>query len=142
MNAAYFSTATAIGSCNSYSRFTISGGLLMIDMGSPSLFLFLFLFLFLSLWPNSTWAKHMVNRAFPCSLGWSDRHGFRGNEVGSLQPSFVFCPCPKSIVASCATSAFPTTSVHRGGERNGEPQSEPRRSCAVHPVPVPFVEGR
>src|SRR5258708_39361869 len=134
MNAAYFSTATAMGSCNSYSRFTISGGLLMIDICSSPLFFFLC--------PNSTRAKHMANRGFPCSLGWSDRHGFRGNEVGSLQPSFVFCPCPKSIVASCATSAFPTTSVHRGGERNGEPQSEPRRSCAVHPVPVPFVEGR
>src|SRR5438128_1509279 len=33
MKAAYFSTACATGSCNSYSRFTISGGLLMIDMG-------------------------------------------------------------------------------------------------------------
>jgi len=33
---AYFSTATAIGSCSLYSRFTISGGLLMIDMISPS----------------------------------------------------------------------------------------------------------
>src|SRR5258707_7608667 len=133
MNAAYFSTATAIGSCTSYSRFTISGGLLMIDMSSPS---------FLpSLWPNSTRAKHIGNRAFPCSLGWSDRHGFRGNEVGSLQPSFVFCPCPKSIVASCATSAFPATSVHRRGERNGEPDGEPRLSCAVHPVSVPFIQG-
>src|SRR6202521_3827242 len=40
MNAAYFSTATAMGSCNSYSRFTISGGLLIIDIGSPSLFFF------------------------------------------------------------------------------------------------------
>src|SRR5438445_3797254 len=39
MKVAYFSTATAIGSCSSYSRFTISGGLLMIDMISPSLFL-------------------------------------------------------------------------------------------------------
>src|SRR5467141_2748724 len=104
MNAAYFSTATAIGSCNSYSRFTISGGLLMIDMSSLSFLR--------SLWPNSTRAKHM---------GWSDRHGFRGNEVGSLQPSFVFCPCPKSIVASYATSASPITSVHQRGERNGEP---------------------
>src|SRR5271168_176206 len=132
MNAAYFSTATAIGSCNSYSRFTISGGLLMIDMSSP----------FLSLCPNSTRAKHRVNRVFPCSLGWSDRHASRGNEVGSLQPSFVFCPCPKSIVASCATSVFPVTSVHRGGERNGEPQGEPRLSCAVHPVSVSFVQRR
>ncbi len=24
-----------------------------------------------------------------CSLGWSDRHGSRGNEVGSLQPNSV-----------------------------------------------------
>src|SRR5260370_24464456 len=118
MNAAYFSTATAIGSCNSYSRFTISGGLLMIDMGSPSLFL--------SLWPNSTRAKHMLNRAFPCSLGWSDRHGFRRNEGGSLQPSFVFCPCPKSIVESCTTSAFPPHPVHRGGQRHAEPHTEQR----------------
>src|SRR5271168_3998607 len=132
MNAAYFSTATAIGSCNSYSRFTISGGLLMIDMSSP----------FLSLCPNSTRAKHRANRSFPCSLGWSDRHGFRGNEVGSLQPSFVFCPCPRSVVAPYATAACPITSVHRGGERNGEPQSEPGLSCAVHPLSVLLVEGR
>src|SRR6266403_4261327 len=125
MNAAYFSTATAIGSCSSYSRFTISGGLLMIDMSSPS---------FLLVWPDSTRAKHIGNSAFRCSLGWSDRHGSRGNEVGSLQPSPVFCPCPKSIVASCATSGLPTTSVHRRGERNGEPQSEPRLSCLVHPA--------
>src|SRR6266849_6770151 len=133
MNVAYFSTATAIGSCSPYSRFTISGGLLMIDISSPSFLL--------SLWPNSTRAKHMANRVFPCSLGWSDRHGFRGNEVGSLQPSFVFCLCPKSLAASRAISAFPTTSVHRGGERNGEPQSEPRNSCAVHPAPMLLVEG-
>src|SRR5882762_437285 len=94
----------------------------------------------ISSWPYRTRAKHMVNSVFPCSLGWSDRHGSRGNEVGSLQPSFVFCPCPKSIVASCATSVIPVTSVHRGGERNGEPQGEPRLSCAVHPVSVSFVQ--
>src|SRR5258708_35556491 len=75
--------------------------------------------------------KHIVNRDFSCSPGWSDRHVFRGNEVGSppslpLQPSFVFCPRPKLIVTSCTTSALPTTSVHRRGERNGEAQSEPR----------------
>jgi hypothetical protein len=44
---------------------------------------------------------------------WSDHHGFRGNEVGSLQPNTVFCPCPKSIAASCATSASPTTSAQK-----------------------------
>src|SRR6266550_1184778 len=86
MKVAYFSTATAIGSCSSYSRFTISGGLLMIDMIPPSFFL--------SSWPYRTRGKHMVNRAFSCSLGWSDRHGSRGNEVGSLQPIPGFCPRP------------------------------------------------
>ena len=40
-----------------------------------------------SSWHYRTRAKHMVNRASSCSLGWSDRHGFRGNEVGSLQPA-------------------------------------------------------
>src|SRR6266404_9768426 len=91
--------------------------------------------------------KHIVNRDFPCSPGWSDRHVFRGNEAGSpplpppLQPSFVFCPCPKLIVTSCTTSALPITSVHRRGERNGEAQSEPRLSCAVHTTPMGFIEG-
>jgi hypothetical protein len=76
-------------------------------------------------------------------LGWSDRHGFRGNEVGSLQPNTVFCPCPKSIVASCATAASAITSVHRRGEQNGEPHSEPRLSCAVHPsMPEETIEIR
>src|SRR6266576_983658 len=132
MKVAYFSTATAIGSCSSYSRFTISGGLLMIDMISPTFLI--------SIWPYWTRAKLRVNRESSCSPGWSDRHGSGSNEVGSLQPSFVFCLCPKSIVASCATSVFPVTSGHRGGERNGEPQGEPRLSCAVHPVSVSFVQ--
>src|SRR6266550_8619799 len=48
----------------------------------------------ISSWPYWTRAKHMVNRDFPCSLGWSDRHGSRGNEVGSLQPIPGFCPRP------------------------------------------------
>ena len=38
--------------------------------------------------------------------GWSDRHGSGGNEVGSLQPSPVFCPRTKSTVASYATFVF------------------------------------
>src|SRR5712671_2603228 len=86
MKVAYFSTATAIGSCSSYSRLTISGGLLMIDMISPSLVS--------SSWLYWTRAKHMVNRESSCSLGWSDRHGSRGNEVGSLQPIPGVCPRP------------------------------------------------
>jgi len=87
MKVAYFSTATAIGYCSSYSRFTISAALLMIDM--ISLF-------HISSWPDWTRAKHMVNRDFPCSLGWSDRHGSGGNEVGSppLQPIPEVCPRP------------------------------------------------
>ena len=65
-------------------------------------------------------------------LGWSDRHGTRGNTVGSLQPAPVFCPCPKSTDAGNATSMLPTMSAHRRGERNGEPQREPCLSCTVH----------
>jgi len=41
-----------------------------------------------------TRAKHMVNRESSCSLGWSDRHGSGGNEVGSLQPIPGVCPRP------------------------------------------------
>src|SRR6266853_7033651 len=87
MKVAYFSTATAIGSCSSYSRFTLSGGLLMMDIISPSLSL-------IFSWLNWTRAKHMVNKEASCSLGWSDRHGSGGNEVGSLQPIPVFCLRP------------------------------------------------
>src|SRR6266571_4332056 len=87
MKVAYFSAATAIGSCSSYSRFNISDGSLLIDMISPSFFL-------LS-WPYWTRAKHMVNRESSFSLGWSDRHCSRGNEVGSLQLILLFCLRPK-----------------------------------------------
>src|SRR5882762_6983186 len=57
---------------------------------------------------------------------------FVATKVGSLQPTPVFCPCPKSTAAGNATSMLPTMSVHRRGERNGEPQSEPYLSCTVH----------
>src|SRR5437870_13822164 len=93
-----------------------------------------------SSWHYRTRAKHMVNRASSCSLGWSDRHGSRGNEVGSLQPNPRGFACVQMIVAPCATSMLPITSVHRRGERKGEPQSEPCRSCAVHPVSDLLVE--
>jgi hypothetical protein len=33
-----------------------------------------------------TRAKQMMNRESSCSLGWSDRHGSRGNEVGRSSP--------------------------------------------------------
>ena len=58
-------------------------------------------------------------------LGWSDRHGFRGSEVVSpLLPDTVFCPRTKSIVAWCAASASPTTSVHWQGDKLGLAASE------------------
>src|SRR5882762_10053582 len=41
MKVAYFSTATAIGSCSSYWRLTISGGLLMTEICFLLFFLFL-----------------------------------------------------------------------------------------------------
>jgi hypothetical protein len=88
MNVAYLSTATAIGSCSSHSRFTISGDLVMIDMIFPFLISSGFY------WVR---AKLMVNRESSCSPGWSDRHGSRGNEVGSLQPIPGVCPHPLLI---------------------------------------------
>src|ERR1700686_4958501 len=51
-------------------------------------------FFLVPLWRHSTRAKHIGNSGFGYSLGWSDRHGFRGNKVGSLQPIPVFCPRP------------------------------------------------
>src|SRR5260370_30036408 len=45
-------------------------------------------------------------------LGWSDPRLTLGTEpcpkVGSLQPTPVFCPCPKSTDAGNATSMLPT----------------------------------
>jgi hypothetical protein len=58
----------------------------------------------ISSWLNWTRAEHLVNRVFPCSLGWSDRHGSGGNEVGSLQPIPGVFPACKMNVAPCATS--------------------------------------
>ena len=69
--------------------------------------------------------------------GWSDRHGFGGKILGSLQPSRVFCPCPKSTVAQRATFVFSSISVHRCGERNREPGSALCFSCSVHPAQTP-----
>src|SRR5882762_7083916 len=50
------------------------------------------------------------------SLGWSDPMIFLGSrrlpKVGSLQPSSVFCPRPKSTAAPCATSTLSTISRH------------------------------
>jgi hypothetical protein len=99
------------GSCILYSRFTILGGLFMIDM------CFL-LFSSLSHWTGKTLCKQRV----PCLQGWSDPMIFLGSQrlpnVGSLQPNFVFCPRPKLNVAPCASSVLLNTSVHRRGERN------------------------
>src|SRR5260370_10745617 len=57
---------------------------------------------------------------FPChgrELGWSDPCGLLATslwpKVGSLQPSPVFCPRPKSTVASHATS-MPQRGVQSG----------------------------
>jgi len=40
-------------------------------------------------------APHAGKTTKEIVLGWSDRYGFRGNEVGSLQPNTVFWPRPK-----------------------------------------------
>src|SRR5437899_12787160 len=130
MKVAYFSTATAIGSCSSYSRFTISGGLLMIDMISPSLFL-----------PDLDAGKTHGEQRLSQFTGLERPPRFPWQRSGVAPAQFCVLPASKINVASCATLVLPITSVHRGGERNGEPQSEPRLSCAVHPLPVRFAEG-
>src|SRR5712692_2951947 len=71
MNVAYFSTATAIGSCNSYSRFTISGGLLMIDM---SLLPFFFLY-GLTQHGQNTWAGATATVSVATKWGRSSPFG-------------------------------------------------------------------
>jgi len=83
----------------------------------------------------------MGTEAFPVPWAGATATVSVATKVGSLQPSPVFSPRPKTTVAPCATAVLPTTSVHRGGERNGEPAGEPHRSCAVHPVSDSFVDG-
>ena len=74
-------------------------------------------------------------------LGWSDPCGLLATsiwpKVGSLQPSRVFCPCPKSTVVPGATFVFSSSSVHRRGERGREPGSDHCFSCTVHPAQTP-----
>src|SRR6266481_4684616 len=109
MKLAYFSTATAIGSCSSYSRFTISGGLLMIDMISPYLFLAL----------QDAGKTHGEQRIIlftglerPPRFPWQ-RSGVAPAHSGGL-------PASKLNVAPCATSMLPITSRHPGGDANGD----------------------
>src|SRR6266478_3958673 len=60
-------------------------------------------------------AKHAANESPVQLVGWSDRHGFRGNEVGSLPPVRVSCPRADSLPSlypsayfSSACRAFPS----------------------------------
>jgi hypothetical protein len=79
--------------------------------------------------------KYLPGLERPPRFGWQ-RSGVAPAQHGVL-------PVSKSIAASCATSAFSIISVHRGGERNCEPHSEPRLSCTVHPsTPKETIEIR
>lgn len=59
------------------------------------------------------------DRVFPSSLGWSDPHGFRGNESGVAPGQPGVFPASKLNVASGATSVLQNTSRHPGGDANG-----------------------
>src|ERR1700719_328874 len=102
MKVAYLSTATAIGSCSSYSRFTNSSGLLMIGRISPS---------FLTLQDAGRTQGEQCLSLFtglerPPRVPWQ-RSGVAPAHSGGLAAS-------KLIVAPCATSMLPTTSQHPG----------------------------
>ena len=97
---------------------------------------------------------HSVSESLLCRGSLGLRHGvacviihglerpprFRWQRSGVAPAQPGVLPRPKSTIALCATSVLPITSVHRRGERNGEPQSEPCRSYAVHPLSDSFVE--
>src|ERR1700680_4502600 len=134
MKVAYFSTATAIGSCSSYSRFTISGGLLMIDMISPSFFISSRPYYKLDA------GKTHGEQRIALFTGLERPPRFPWQQSGVAPAHSGVLPASKLTIAPCATSVLPITSVHRKGERNGEPQSEPCRSYAVHPLSDSVVE--
>src|SRR5438445_12457516 len=83
------------------------------------------------------YGRHKCARAILETLGWSDPTrslgGCRPPTVGSLQPSPVFCPRPKLTVVQRTSLLLPTRSVHRRGERNGEPGGDLCLSRHVHP---------
>jgi hypothetical protein len=60
--------------------------------------------------------------------------------VAPLPPA-RFCVLPVSKINHRVMSnlSAPNNFVHRRGERNGEPQSEPRLSCVVHSAPMGVV---
>src|SRR2546430_16242678 len=109
MKVAYFSTATAIGSCSSYSRFTISGGLLMIDMISPSLFL-----------PDLDAGKTQGEQSLSLFTGLERPPRFPWQRSGVAPAHSGGLPASKLNVAPCATSMLPTTSRHPRGDANGD----------------------
>src|SRR5271165_87692 len=88
MNVAYFSTTTATGSSNSYSRFTCCGGLLMIDI----------CFLLLSSLSLLDAGKTLRKQSVSLFAGLERPHEVlasrRQPNVGSLQPIPVSCPRP------------------------------------------------
>src|SRR6202158_5272312 len=110
MKVASLSTATAIGSCSSYSRFTISGGLLMIDMISPSYFL-----------PGLTGrGKTHGEQSLSLFTGLERPPRFPWQRSGVAPAHSGGLPASKLNVAPCATSMLPTTSRHPGGDANGD----------------------
>src|SRR6266853_3166961 len=122
MKVAYFSTATAIGSCSSYSRFTISGGLLMIDMISPSLSLLGFTGL----------GQTHGEQSLSLFTGLERPPRFRWQRSGVAPAHSGGLPASKLNVAPCATSMLPITSRHPGGDAHGDGEGYVRLSRTRH----------
>jgi len=92
---------------------------------------------------NWTRAKHFANRVFPCLRGSERPHVSFGQPkapksgVAPAHPSVL--PATKLNAAQCATSTFPTTSVHPKGEQSGERDGDLYLSSTVH---LPSSEDR
>src|SRR6266576_1431886 len=84
--------------------------------------------------PNSYCAPRHHTPPFPACfplVGWSDRHGFRGNEVGSLQPNSV--PFRGHLDHSLVRNLFSFGHLlDREGEREGDGQGALCLSCTRH----------
>jgi|ERR1700688_2286090 len=125
MNAVYFSTVTAMGSYSSYPRFTVSDGLLMIAMSSPTFLLFL--------WPVDTGKTH-GEQSRPLFTGLERPPRFPWQRSGVAPAHSGVLPASKSIVASCATSTLPTTSRQCRGDANRDGTGDLCLSRIRHPV--------
>src|SRR6266481_4816080 len=74
-------------------------------------------------------AKHAANESPVQLVGWSDRHGFRGNEVGSLPPVRVSCPRADSLPSLYPSAYF--SSACRAFPSKAGLKAEPKVRCTL-----------